>query len=75
MTADDKPLCRCHGEPMVKNGQNRGRQTFVCAIRKSAANRRFYEAEPGIAYNRRLLRMRRTKALLRRAARIEREET
>lgn len=28
-----RPVCECHGEPMLKNGSGTGRQAWTCAVR------------------------------------------
>lgn len=71
-----RPLCRCHGEPMVGNGieKRRGvpKQNWACAERRRENAKRNFEALDGVAYNKRLLQMRRQSALYKRRLREER---
>lgn len=41
----DRPLCKCHGEPMYPNGEKYGRQTFTCVVRKRERERARYHAD------------------------------
>ena len=80
----ERPLCKCHGEPMVKNGAATGRQTWRCAEGRRRAwashyarngekererGRKNYDELTGLQYNHLLLRRRRVKALARIAER------
>ena len=41
--AEDRPLCRCHGEPMTRNArQASGRQKWTCAILRRQRSRDDY---------------------------------
>lgn len=63
----DRPVCKCHAEPMVKNGRHRsGNQAWACAERYRLKAARTYDQLTGVAYNRRLLQMRRACAMKRR---------
>lgn len=89
MLAAERPRCACHGEPMWRDVQPNG-YGWRCSVKKRAANQRSYELHTdernaqkreryenldGFAYNRLLLRQRRTQALTRRRLRHLRRET
>ena len=38
----ERPLCKCHGEPMVKDGHERGRQKWQCRVVERARQARLY---------------------------------
>lgn len=65
------PRCPCHDEVMLWNKDARKTQGGIwkCAERNRAHQRKYYARESGLAYNRRLLRHRRNKALTRRRER------
>lgn len=78
--AGDRPHCKCHDEPMHRWGQTPNGQRYICAVmnrerrsqmsdaqreRVRETNRERYHALDGVAYNRFLLKCRRTKALTR----------
>lgn len=71
MAEDTRPNCKCHGEPMAKNGRrsNRGKQHYVCSVKRSAYQRDKYDNLTGVAYSWRRLQDRRWRALYRRAER------
>lgn len=73
MTDAERPRCRCHDEPMLKNGHNpNGPQKWWCATKRRRYKAAQYDALSGVAYNRLLLRHRRVKALARMKQRQER---
>lgn len=40
-----RPLCKCHGEPMAKDGHAKdGRQKWACARRRAASAARYFAA-------------------------------
>lgn len=40
----ERPICQCHGEPMARNGHDRGRQRWMCAeARRSRSREDYYE--------------------------------
>lgn len=68
MAEDTRPLCACHSEPMLKNGVERryrgiAKQEWRCAIERRAKARKYFEQLEHVAYNRRLLQMRRATAM------------
>jgi hypothetical protein len=71
--AEDRPLCRCHGEPMLKNGLSTWRkeptQEWRCATERRAKARRTYDELQHVAYSKRLLQMRRASATYKRRLR------
>lgn len=48
----DRPLCRCHGEPMLKDGHMRGRQKWQCGVLERQRQRDLY-AKPAHAARKR----------------------
>ena len=67
--AEDRPLCKCHGEPMLKNGIDRRKtrpyQSWRCARERREKARLYFERLEHLAYSRRLLQMRRAHAMKR----------
>ena len=62
----EPPLCSCHQEAMHRNGISpSGTQKWRCAVRDCEREQVRYDNLSGYAYNLKLLRMRRTKALAR----------
>lgn len=65
--AEDRPLCRCHGEPMLKNGRKTWREGFDqdwrCATERREKARRTHDALEHVAWSKRLLQMRRACAM------------
>lgn len=68
----DRPLCVCHGEPMLRNGVRRfehGKprktplQDWRCAIERHERSRRRHHSLEHVAWSKRLLQMRRAHAL------------
>lgn len=41
---EDRPLCKCHGEPMYRDGSRNGEQEWCCAAKSNERGRRFREA-------------------------------
>lgn len=41
---DDRPLCRCHGEPMYKKGDG-----YRCRVRQKVYRRRYEQTDKGRA--------------------------
>ena len=40
----DRPLCKCHGVPMMRNSyQKNGKQKWACSRKRSAYSKRSYE--------------------------------
>ncbi len=68
-----RPACPCHGEPMYRNGVRRGKQQWRCVVTRDASAAKRYYALEGVAWNHRLLQLRRNCALRRRAARKRKE--
>jgi hypothetical protein len=72
-----RPLCKCHGEPMVKNGIYRSfhgkpvtpYQDWRCAIERRERAARFYDSLRGPKWSYRILQMRRQTALYKRRQR------
>lgn len=64
--AEDRPLCKCHGEPMLRNGMEYRSltpyQTWRCATERRAKAKRTYDALEHVAWSKRLLQMRRASA-------------
>ena len=66
----EPPLCSCHQEAMYRNGIDpSGSQKWRCAVRDCERDQAKYDNLSGYAYNLKLLRMRRAKALLRKRKR------
>jgi hypothetical protein len=40
-----RPICKCHGEPMIKDGFRRGKQAWQCRIKERARQAVLY-ADP-----------------------------
>jgi hypothetical protein len=71
-----RPLCRCHGEPKVKNGtyqvsSGEWRTDWRCGVKNNERNRERFARFSGYEYNRHLLRTRRNKSMWRRRQRQE----
>lgn len=66
-----RPDCTCHGEPMywIKDPRYKADGFWRCAVHQRTKMRRLYASLDEFAYNRRLLQLRRTKALARRRKR------
>lgn len=48
MAEDTRPLCKCHGEPMVKNSRRRnGDQKWSCVLKRRSYGRRVYWEQGG----------------------------
>lgn len=62
-TEADRPLCKCHAEPMR---WNTGRRTWLCSVKAREASRRFYMTEKGREAYLRELHRRQTKGLSKR---------
>ena len=79
----ERPLCKCHGEPMVKDWIRRvshgkpctPNQEFRCAVKKRIAAKKAYDELEGVAWSKRLLQMRRATAMHARREREARGET
>ena len=82
-----RPLCKCHAEPMLRNGTGKGKQKWVCVVTKKqrwqayydshaeqecARAKRNYDALTGVEFNLLLLKMRRRGAIRRMRKRKER---
>ena len=52
MAEDTRPLCKCHGEPMLRDGHHRGKQKWQCGIHERARQARLY-ARPEFAKHKR----------------------
>ena len=67
---EGRPLCACHGEPMLKNGMEYRwgppKQTWGCAIERRAKAQRTYDALEHVAFSKRMLQMRRASVMYRR---------
>lgn len=68
-----RPTCTCHDEPMYwnKDGRLPAGGRWYCAAKHRAHQRERYERMSGPKYSRRLLQIRRQKALMRRRKRHE----
>lgn len=60
--AEDRPLCKCHGEPMLKNGVERRyvngpKQTWRCGRQARDKARRVHDQLEHVAWSKRLLQM------------------
>lgn len=68
-TAEDveRPLCKCHNLPMLKNGVERRwavpRQAWGCPVERREKAKRTYDTLEHVAYSKRLLQMRRATAI------------
>lgn len=61
--AEDRPLCECHQEPMLKNGVERRystgpTQTWRCATKAREKSRRTHDRLEHVSWSRRLMQMR-----------------
>ncbi len=59
----ERPTCRCHDEPMLRNGIERRYNTgptqqWRCAVRAREKSKRIYDSLEHVAWSRRLLQMR-----------------
>ncbi len=59
----DRPLCKCHGEPMLKNGIERRylngpTQDWRCGHERRSHSQRTHDSLEHVAWNKRLLQMR-----------------
>jgi hypothetical protein len=41
----DERLCACHGVPMFRNGRRRGKDTFICRVKKNERERARYRRD------------------------------
>lgn len=55
----DRPNCKCHDEPMVRNGRKswKDEQDWRCGCERREKARKTYDALEHVAWNRRLLQM------------------
>jgi len=70
--AEDRPLCECHSEPMLRNGRYswKDEQDWRCGVERREKARRRHESLEHVAWNKRLLQMRRAHALWYRRQRV-----
>lgn len=68
----DRPLCKCHGEPMHRDGFKNGKQTWRCSVKNREHFMAYYEGMSGVQWNAYLLGLRRWKAEKRARQRKER---
>lgn len=50
-------LCKCHGEPMARNGRDRYGQNWQCRVKNNARFRRYYDRMTAEQRQRMLLRI------------------